>query len=79
MLKPSKHTELDQTVLAVSATILRHIRKTRVESYETIRELVRERSLANDSLFVPALGFLFMLGLIDYRPKSDIIEYVGPK
>jgi hypothetical protein len=79
MLRPSKHTELDQTVLAVSATILRHMRKTKVESYEEVRGLVRERSLTNDSLFVPALSFLFMIGLIDYRPKADIIEYVGPR
>ncbi len=79
MLKPSKHTELDQTVIAVSATILRHMRKTQVESYEVVRGLLRESSLANDPLFVPALGFLFMLGLVDYRPKADIIEYVGPR
>lgn len=79
MLKPSKHTELDQTVLAVSATILRDVRKKKVEGYEDVRALVREHSLANDALFIPALCFLFMLGLIDYHPKADVLEYVGPR
>jgi hypothetical protein len=29
-------------------------------------------------LFQPALNFLFLMGLIDYRPKTDAVEYVGP-
>jgi hypothetical protein len=29
-------------------------------------------------LFLPALNFLYLLGLIDYHPKTDAVEYVGP-
>lgn len=28
-------------------------------------------------LFLPALNLLFLLGLIEYRPKTDAVEYVG--
>ena len=30
------------------------------------------------SLFLPSLNFLFLLGLVEYHPKTDAIEYVGP-
>ncbi|WP_416777131.1 ABC-three component system middle component 8 [Xenorhabdus budapestensis] len=29
-------------------------------------------------LFLPALNFLFLMGLIEYHTKIDSIEYVGP-
>ena len=31
-----------------------------------------------DVLFLPALNFLFLMGLVEYRPKTDAVEYVGP-
>jgi len=33
--------------------------------------------VGGDILFLPALNFLYLLGLIDYRPKTDAVEYVG--
>jgi hypothetical protein len=79
MLIPSKHTEINHTLLAVSASLLRHMRLKKVEHYTDLRELIRARSFADDVLFVPALSFLFVLGLIEYRPKADLIEYTGPR
>ena len=29
-------------------------------------------------LFLPALNFLYLMGLIEYRPKTDAVEYMGP-
>jgi hypothetical protein len=29
-------------------------------------------------LFLPTLSFLYLLGLVEYRPKTDSLEYVGP-
>jgi hypothetical protein len=29
-------------------------------------------------LFLPSLNFLYLLGLVDYRPKTDSVEYSGP-
>ncbi len=30
-------------------------------------------------LFLPALNFLFLMGLIEYHQKNDAIEYIGPQ
>lgn len=39
----------------------------------------RYRSFAGgDVLFLPSINFLFLMGLIEYHPKTDAIEYVGP-
>jgi len=34
--------------------------------------------VGGDVLFLPALNFLYLMGLIEYRPKTDAVEYVGP-
>lgn len=36
-----------------------------------------ERQFWGDVLFLPSLNFLYLLGLIEYHPKTDSIEYVG--
>lgn len=79
MLSPTKHTDLDRTVLAVAATLLARLRSRKVESMSVLRELVRGESFENDILIVPALNLLYAFGLIEYRPKSDIFEYRGPR
>ena len=79
MLRPTKHTELDRTVLAVAAAILSCIRSKKVESLPALRALVRDQSFENDILIVPALNLLYAFGLIEYQPKADIFEYRGPR
>lgn len=34
--------------------------------------------IGGEVLFLPALNFLYLMGLIEYRPKTDALEYVGP-
>lgn len=79
MLSPTKHTDLDHTLLAVAAIILKRLQLKKVEQFTVLRKLVRSRSFENDILIVPALSFLFALGLIEYLPKADLFEYRGPK
>jgi len=31
-----------------------------------------------EALFLPTVNFLFLLGVIEYRPKVDSFEYTGP-
>lgn len=78
MLRPSKHSNPDQTVIYTSALLLNIFHKSRVNSYETLRLAVRKKVKGGDFLFVPTLNFLYLLGLIEYYPKTDTIEYVGP-
>ena len=78
MLRPSKHSHPDQTVVNVALFLLTSLRKRRINGYGALRIHVKKAVVGGDVLFLPALNFLFILGLIEYRPKTDAIEYVGP-
>lgn len=78
MLRPTKHSHPDRTVVNVALILLTRLRKRRLESYGALRGHAKKTVAGGDVLFLPALNFLFLLGLIEYRPKTDAIEYVGP-
>lgn len=78
MLRPTKHSHPDQTIVNVSYLLLARLKKQRLEEYDTLRQYTRKSVPGGDYLFLSALNFLYLLGLIDYRPKIDAIEYVGP-
>jgi hypothetical protein len=78
MLLPSKHSHPDRTVVNVALLLLKQLRKLRLERYGELRTFAKKAVIGGDVLFLPALNFLFLLGLIEYRPKTDAIEYVGP-
>lgn len=78
MLRPSKHSHPDQTVINVSKVILERLLVRRVEEYDNLRKHLKKVVPKGDALFVPALSFLFLLGVVEYRPKTDAFEYVGP-
>lgn len=40
--------------------------------------LRKARIKGGDVLFLPALNFLFLLGLIDYHPKTDSVDISAP-
>lgn len=77
LLRPSKHAHPDQTVLGVATLLLRLLKGRRVEEYEKLRAYVKRQVSGGDALFLPALGLMFVLGLVEYHPKTDAIEYVG--
>ncbi|HET7268813.1 MAG TPA: ABC-three component system middle component 8 [Oleiagrimonas sp.] len=54
------------------------LRKRRLEDYNNLLSYAKKAVIGGDVLFLPSLNFLFLLGLIEYRPKTDAIEYVGP-
>jgi hypothetical protein len=78
MLRPSKHSHPDRTVVNVSLLVLVRLRKRRLEGYSALRGYVKKTVAGGEVLFLPALNFLFLVGLVEYRPKTDAIEYVGP-
>lgn len=78
MLRPTKHSHPDRTVVNVALVLLNHLRKNRFGRYSDLRTFSKKSVKGSDSLFLPALNFLFLLGLIEYKPKTDAIEYVGP-
>ena len=77
MLRPSKHSHPDRTIISVAVFMLRRLKERRVEEFGSLLKLVKKSIKSGDVLFLPALNFLFLLGLIDYRRKTDSIEYLG--
>lgn len=78
MLRPTKHSHPDRTVINLSLRLLERLKKRRLDDYESLRKHAKQVVTGGDVLFLPALNFLYLLGLIDYRPKTDAVEYVGP-
>jgi len=78
MLRPTKHSHPDRTVINASTLILAHLKKQRLAGYAELRQLVRHQiPKGADTLFVPALDLLYLLGLLQYHPKTDAFEYTG--
>lgn len=78
MLRPSKHSHPDRTVINVALRLLVRLKRMRLDSYDDLRKFAKMTVDGGDVLFLPALNFLFLMGLVDYRQKTDAIEYVGP-
>jgi hypothetical protein len=77
MLRPTKHSHPDRTVVNVSVMLLSRLKSRRLEDYHGLRNYAKKVVSGGDVLFLAALNFLFLLGLIDYRPKTDSVEYLG--
>jgi hypothetical protein len=78
MLRPTKHSHPDRTVINVSLLLLTRLKKDRIADYAALQRHVKKLVIGGDVLFLPALNFLYLLGLIEYRQKTDAIEYIGP-
>ncbi len=79
MLRPSKHSHPDRTVIHVSLLLLGRLKTRRVEDYDALKKLVKKNVSGGDVLFHPAINLLYLLGLVEYRPKTDAFEYLGPQ
>lgn len=78
MLRPTKHSHPDRTVVGVALVLLGRLKSRRLDEYDALRKFARKAIAGGDVLFLPALNFLFLLGLVEYRPKTDSLEYLGP-
>lgn len=78
MLRPTKHSHPDRTVINLALLLLTRLRGRRVDEYSVLRKYAKKAVTGGDVLFLPALNFLYLMGLIDYHPKTDALEYVGP-
>lgn len=77
MLRPSKHAHPDRTVINVALLVLIRLRAKRLCDYGALLAYARKAVVGGDVLFLPALNFLFLMGLVEYHAKTDALEYVG--
>ncbi|WP_083266763.1 ABC-three component system middle component 8 [Arthrobacter sp. U41] len=78
MLIPNKHSHPDRTPIAVAVTLLPQVRRKRSVPFNELRDFLKGRMPEGDFLFGSAMDVLYLLGLVEYRSKSDLFEYVGP-
>lgn len=77
MIRPNKHAHPDKTLVAAAYKLLRRLKTRRIESYDGLRKYLTVKDKDIDSLFLPALSLLYVLGLVEYRKKNDSFEYTG--
>lgn len=76
MLRPSKHSHPDRTVINVALLLLARLASRRLQDYGELLSYARKAVPGGDVLFRPSLSLLFLLGLVRYHPKTDAVEYV---
>jgi hypothetical protein len=77
MIRPSKHAHPDKTMIAVATVLLKRLRQRRTQGFDDLRRHLASTSEGVDTLYLPALDLLFLLGLVEYHPKTDAFEYLG--
>lgn len=78
MLRPTKHSHPDRTIISLALILMARLKDRRVDDYSGLRKYAKKAVSGGDVLFLPALNFLYLMGLVDYRQKTDAVEYVGP-
>ena len=76
MIKPDRHTNLDTSILNISASILVEFKGNSLITYDSLLKRMT-KALGEDikELFPYSLSFLFLLGKIEYHKESDSIIY----
>jgi hypothetical protein len=79
MLRPTKHSHPDRTVISVALLLLSRLTARRLDDYDSLLKFAKKAISGGDVLFLPALNFLYLMGLIEYHAKTDAVEYLGPQ
>jgi len=76
MLRPTKHMNLDISVLRISSCVIDILKKHKMIRHDELLEEVIQ-SIGSDAriIFVPSISFLYIIGLIDYDLKTDSFVY----
>jgi hypothetical protein len=77
MIRPTKHLDLDLSVLRAGAVMLTALRKSRVMPlFEFRSKLITTLGSDGELMFVPTVNFLYLIGRIEYHARTDSFEYV---
>jgi hypothetical protein len=79
MLRPTKHSHPDRTVLSLALLLVTRLKMRRLDNYNTLLTFAKKSTTDAEVLFLPALSFLYLMGLVEYHQKTDAIEYLGPQ
>lgn len=77
MLVLKKYANPKETLIFASYVLLKELKNKRISSVSELHATLQKRISAADSLFLPALSLLFVLGKVEYHTKNDEIEYLN--
>ncbi|MDP3441797.1 MAG: hypothetical protein Q8T08_02960 [Ignavibacteria bacterium] len=78
MLRPTKYSHPDRTIINLSTLILARLINRGYDSFDNLYKYSKKSVNGGDILFLPSINLLFLFGLISYLAKTDSFEYVGP-
>lgn len=75
MLKPTKYTNINLSVVGLSAEILRTLQLDSTQKYNQLLDKIiyRKGEEAKEN-FLLALSFLFSLGKVEYYKQEDVVQ-----
>lgn len=76
LLLPTKHSHPDKTIIAIATIILQRLKKVRLEQYDDLLDYLQNKNKNGEYLFLSAINFLYLLGVVEYHKKTDSFEYI---
>ena len=75
MIKPTKYTNIDLSVIGLSAEILRILQLDSTQKYnQLLDKIIYKKGEEVKENFLLALSFLFLLGKVEYYKQEDVIQ-----
>ena len=78
MIKPTKHMDLNNSLIKITANIIQIFQKQKIIEYT---ELLNKLQLIYGEdvkyNYIQCLNLLYLFGKIKYYPKDDLFELVG--
>ena len=79
MIRPAKHLNLNTCVLRVASRLLARLQRERICRFNDLRDSVSDLGEDADTVFLPTVHFLYLLGRVEYHPQTDSFEYLQPQ
>lgn len=77
MITPHKYLDLNLSVISLGALIITFLKNDGLMKYdELLEKITLARGENAKDVFVQTLGFLFLMGKIEYKKDIDSIEYI---
>ena len=75
MIKPTKYTNINLSIIGLSTVILSVLKEEKAQKYDHIlRKIIYKKGKQATENYLLALTFLYSLGKIKYYQKEDVIE-----
>jgi hypothetical protein len=70
IIRPNKFACPEETVVSFASLLVEVLKKEKVVKFDMLYTIAKEKNM--EALFMPAVDFLFLLGLLSYYPVNDV-------